>query len=126
MGFVESTGPLSEVSEGLMDNTTVERRTGLRRNLAIPLRLRAKTPGVEGPGESIDVSERGVQFRTSVPLRVGEALDLYLLLPDRIAGQRVSEWHCRGRVVRIVRDTETTGRRTVAVYFEEVCLFREA
>lgn len=109
-----------------MDDTITERRLGHRRSLVLSLRLRAQgTTEFADVAECVDVSETGIQLRTDLALEVEAILELYLGLPEKATDQAMTEWHCRGRVVRILPENRANHWRTVGVYFERVVLFRD-
>lgn len=96
-----------------------DRRRADRHRLRIPLRLRiweSSTP--ERRGESIDISASGAFMEIDWPLQVGTFVDLRLELPEEIIGQPTTEWHCKGRVVRVSAYKSTNSLTRVGVCFD--------
>jgi hypothetical protein len=96
-----------------------ERRDSPRKDCAVPLRFRVvsqvTTPvdEVEGAkrqvvasrgileGESVNLSERGIYFRSRERVSVGAPLEIYFRLPRELTGRSSEEVRCSARVVHV-------------------------
>ena len=80
-----------------------ERRIDTRVNISVPLRFRAlNIPGsTEQAAESENISQRGMYFLTSVPLKVGTPVEVSLRMPPELAGKVSSDVKCVARVVHV-------------------------
>jgi hypothetical protein len=74
--------------------------------------------------ESVDISERGVLVETDLPLRVGFVVDVRLKFLGEVTGERTTEWHCRGRVVRVARHAGEAQPLRAGVRFDELGVLR--
>lgn len=63
-------------------------------------------------GEAINLSERGISFKSDYKFSVGESVELFFTLPRELTGRRPEEVRCNARVVHV--DT-TTGNNRMAV-----------
>lgn len=78
-----------------------ERRLSHRRDLAIPLRFRVIKSGLPEEGaQSLNISECGVYFETTTPLRKGTPVEILLNMPEEVTGGPAIAWRCVGHVVR--------------------------
>jgi PilZ domain len=91
------------------------RRKAPRFAVSIPLRVRL---GNEAAHEemlaSINLSERGVYFETSSPVRKGLPVRLSFEMPEEVSGVPATQWNCAGEVVR-VESSKTPGKVGVGV-----------
>lgn len=117
---------LSSVSRKESVNQTVaDRRETHRHKLCIPLHLRI--PGsmdLEQIAHSVDISERGVLLETDLPLRVGLEVDMRLVFLGELTGERTTELHCLGRVVRVVSHSRETQTLKAGVRFDQLRVLR--
>jgi PilZ domain len=102
-----------------------ERRYTPRLKLCIPLRIRelGASAAPAQSSESSDISGRGVYFTTEMPLQVGSPVQVYLRMPEEIAGKQQPEWCCTCRVVRVDRSELSSLVAGVGVeiqYYEEL------
>jgi hypothetical protein len=97
-----------------------ERRIDPRVNIAVPLRFRAlNNPGAtEQAAESENISQRGLYFLSSVPLKIGTPVEVSLRMPQAIAGQLSSDVKCVARVVHIRENAALGGKLGVGVHIE--------
>ena len=86
-----------------------ERRINPRKPCMVPVRFRVLS-GIEGvgavsrgilEGEAVNLSERGIFFRSRERLSVGAALELYFRLPRELTGRAVEEVRCSAHVVHV-------------------------
>ena len=95
----------------------LERRAAQRFDFHVPVFLRLPGSDREGNGFSQDLSARGVLLYTDLPLSVGDAVELTLVMPSEITLGESMRVRCPGRVVRVLQPAagNTFG---VAVYLE--------
>jgi len=105
--------------EHLVDNLESDRRMSRRYPLKTPLRVRVRqSNAAELRAESEDLSQRGVFFKTDLPLSPGVALDLLVEMPEEVTGVPAAQWLCTGHVVRVVPAKLPEGPRGVGVQFD--------
>ena len=88
-----------------------------RLNIAVDLRTWGSSIVVSS-GKSIDISSTGALLETNLPAPIGAFFDLRLKLPEEITGQPTTEWHCKGRVVRVAPPRSIGYLRRVGVHFD--------
>lgn len=96
----------------------INRRAEKRIEVRMPIRVRPITnpPSPEQSAESVNISEHGLFFATSYPLRVGEEVEIHLRMPRELAeGSTQVRW--KARVVHVEPDG-VTGRNGVGVRVE--------
>ena len=102
-----------------------DRRRAPRFQIQIPLKVRPLTPP-DAPvqvAESSNISLNGVFFLMNPPLSVGTPVQLFVCMPEEVAGSSASEWCCQGRVVRSsAADPPGVG---VEIHFYEVSKLRD-
>jgi hypothetical protein len=95
-----------------------ERRTARRFSMMLPLKVRFSAEGgvSEKPGETRDVSFRGLYFLTdATSLETGSAIEFVLTLPQQITLAGDVHIRCYARVLRV--DSQDS-RRGVAARIE--------
>jgi PilZ domain len=96
-----------------------DRRVAQRHAVKAPLRVRVwKSTIPEHLGEAENISEQGVFFATDLDLPIGTVVELFLRMPEEIAGEPSTEWRCTGHVVRVEAMPSTRGLRGVGVEFD--------
>jgi hypothetical protein len=82
-----------------MSSSQMEKRATRRFALQLPVAVK----DAEGPipGETRDVSSRGICFFISTPLAVGSELDFTLTLPPEVTLTESIHIRCSARVVRV-------------------------
>jgi hypothetical protein len=115
-----------------------ERRIAPRKSYAIPVRYNvvseqyamvgvanaATTPARANPkmlttiplpqeGEIVNLSERGIGFRTRQNLNVGETVEIFFTLPPALTGRAPEDVRCNARVVRVDKNADVRG--TIAI-----------
>ena len=95
----------------------VERRAARRFSMMLPLRVRfsAGNGVTEKPGETRDVSFRGLYFLIEANLESGSSIEFVLTLPQQITLAGDVHIRCYARVLRV--DTQN-GRNGVAAQIE--------
>ena len=76
-----------------------ERRLSPRKECAVPLRFRLANVGMNG--ESVNLSERGIYFKSQCNINVGEPLQMYFTVPQEFTGRSAGRVRCNARVVRV-------------------------
>jgi len=83
------------------------------------LRVRIwKSDAPELRAQSTNLSERGIFFVTDRVFRTGEAVEIFLQMPEEITGEPPTEWRCTGLVVHVQAVDGTLGLRGVGVRFD--------
>lgn len=95
-----------------MENA-VERRTARRFSMMLPVKVRLTSGNgvTEKPGETRDVSFRGLYFLTEADISLGAAIEFVLTLPQQITMAGDVHIRCYARVLRV---EPHNGRRGVA------------
>ena len=80
-----------------------ERRIDTRVNVRVPLRFRTldSSESTEQLAEAENISQRGIYFTTSFPLKVGMPVEVSLRMPQELAGKTSSDVRCMARVVHM-------------------------
>jgi c-di-GMP-binding flagellar brake protein YcgR len=81
---------------------SINRRAETRIDVRMPIRFRPITnpPSAEQSAESVNISQHGMCFWTSCPLRVGEEVEIYLRMPRELS-QNLIQVRWNARVVHI-------------------------
>ena len=96
------------------------RRAEARIDVRMPIRFRPITepPSPEQSAESVNISQHGLCFTTTCPLRVGEEVEIYLRMPRELSHDVIQvRWNAR--VVHIVPNG-LTGKTGVGVRVERL------
>ena len=121
-----------------------ERRISPRKDCAVPLRFRVISNGTSGvhferaiggealaskgimEGEAVNLSERGIYFRSRERLSVGAPLEIYFRLPRELTGRSAEEVRCSARVVHVEQESSDglTGIGATVDRFEPVARIR--
>jgi PilZ domain len=111
-----------------------ERRIAPRKSYAIPVRFNVitepcATVGAAGAattparpnakilttiplpkqGEIVNLSERGIGFKTRQDLNVGENVEIFFTLPTALTGRAPEDVRCNARVVHVDKTGDTNG-----------------
>jgi hypothetical protein len=97
-----------------------ERRIDTRVNICVPLRFRAlnNPEATEQTAESENISQRGMYFLTTVPLKVGTPVEVSLRMPQELAGKLASDVKCVARVVHIKPNSAPGGLLGIGLHIE--------
>ena len=68
--------------------------------------------------ESLNLSERGIFFVTDRIFQRGEAVEVFLQMPQEVTGEPPTEWRCTGLVVHVQAVDGAKGRQGVGVRFD--------
>jgi hypothetical protein len=95
-----------------------ERRTTCRRQLHLPLRFHRQNALVEGENgaTSVNVSTSGVYFISSLPLLVGEKIEVSMKMPRKITGEKASKRLFTGRVTHVDSQGSPSGFSRIGVH----------
>jgi hypothetical protein len=95
-----------------------ERRTTCRRKLHLPLRFRRQNALIEGENgaTSVNVSTSGVYFISSLPLLVGEKIEVSMKMPRKITFEKASKRLFTGRVTHVDSQGSPTGFSRIGVH----------
>lgn len=103
-----------------------ERRISPRKECIVPLRFRvtkaadqlarSTTASASGrssvgtiEGESVNLSERGIYFRSSERVCVGQPLEMYFTIPRELTGRSAEQVRCSARVVHVESQADRQG-----------------
>ena len=81
-----------------------------------PARANAKiltTIPLPQQGEIVNLSERGIGFKTRQNLSVGESVEIFFTLPTALTGRAPEDVRCNARVVRVEKTTDMNGMMAV-------------
>jgi hypothetical protein len=79
---------------------------------ATPGRANAKiltTIPLPQQGEIVNLSERGIGFKTKQNLNVGESVEIFFTLPTALTGRAPEDVRCNARVVRVEKGADIHG-----------------
>jgi hypothetical protein len=79
---------------------------------ATPARANAKilmTIPLPQQGEIVNLSERGIGFKTRQNLNVGENVEIFFTLPTALTGRAPEDVRCNARVVRVDKNADVHG-----------------
>jgi hypothetical protein len=96
-----------------------ERRISPRKHCVVELRFRVVAgkhqPAQESAyfgtveGESVNLSERGIYFRSQKKMTVGQPLEMYFTIPRELTGRTSERVRCSARVVHVESRADTRG-----------------
>jgi hypothetical protein len=69
-------------------------------------------------GETFNISERGIGFKSPLRFSVGESLEVYFTLPQELTGRRPEQVRCNARVVHVDNKADPQGMKTVGAAVE--------
>jgi hypothetical protein len=69
-------------------------------------------------GETVNLSEHGIYFKSSHNLDVGEPIELFFTLPTELTGRSPEDVRCQARVVHVDRGVDIHGRNGVGASIE--------
>jgi len=118
-----------------------ERRNSPRKGCAVPLRFRVVPNGHSAQtdhlaaslgarpvnpsvyaatceGEALNLSERGVYFRSRERVNVGERLEMYFTLPHELTGRAPEQVRCSARVVHVEEQADPRGTTGIGAFVE--------
>jgi PilZ domain len=69
-------------------------------------------------GETVNLSERGIYFRSRQNVSIGEPLEMYFTLPRELTGRGPEEVRCSARVVHVQKGADQEGMVGVGATIE--------
>jgi hypothetical protein len=60
-------------------------------------------------GEIVNLSERGIGFKTRQNLNIGESVEIFFTLPAALTGRAPEDVRCNARVVRVEKSADADG-----------------
>ena len=60
-------------------------------------------------GETVNLSERGIYFKTAQKVKIGQAMELYFTLPRELTGRNPESVRCTARVVHVEQQSDERG-----------------
>jgi hypothetical protein len=60
-------------------------------------------------GEMVNLSERGIYFKTAQKMKIGQAMELYFTLPRELTGRSPEPVRCSARVVHVEQQSDERG-----------------
>jgi len=85
---------------------------GVARAATVPARANARiltTIPLPQQGEIVNLSERGIGFKTRQNLSVGETVEIFFTLPTALTGRAPEDVRCNARVVRVDENADARG-----------------
>ena len=77
-----------------------------------------KRTGVPHQGETVKLSERGVAFKSSHPVSLGQPIELFFTLPTELTGRVPEDIRCIARVVHVDPAGDSQGNIRVGAAIE--------
>lgn len=74
-------------------------------------------PGIH-EGEAVNLSERGICFKSREALAVGTSLEIYLKLPRELTGRREEEVRCSALIVHVDSQMDVLGKKAIGASIE--------
>lgn len=97
-----------------------DRRRAARIPVKVPVKLRpteGTTPYMVS-ADSINISDRGLFFQMTGPMKPGTRIELSFTMPAEVTGSLSMKIRCIGRVVRVEPEASSDGRTGVAAQIE--------
>jgi hypothetical protein len=69
-------------------------------------------------GEIVNLSERGISFKSPYRCSVGQSVELYFTLPRELTGRRPEEVRCNARVIHVDRNANSDGHCVVGAMID--------
>lgn len=69
-------------------------------------------------GEAVNLSERGICFKSREQLEVGTSLEIFLTLPRELTGRRTEEVRCHARIVHVDSQLDLMGKASIGASIE--------
>jgi hypothetical protein len=70
-------------------------------------------------GETVNLSERGIYFKTAQKVKIGQAMELYFTLPRELTGRSPEPVRCSARVVHVEQHADERGWTGVGASVEQ-------
>lgn len=69
-------------------------------------------------GETFDLSERGIGFKSQQPIRLGQSIELFFTLPTELTGRIPEDVRCTAKVVHVDDRRDPRGLTCVGATIE--------
>lgn len=69
-------------------------------------------------GETVNISERGIGFKSPLQFSVGESVEVFFTLPRELTGRRPEEVRCDARIVHVEMQPDAVGMTGVGAAVE--------
>lgn len=69
-------------------------------------------------GETVNLSERGIRFRSPFKFNIGDPVEIYFTLPRELTGRSPEEVCCNARVVHVENETDAEGMMAAGAVVE--------
>jgi hypothetical protein len=69
-------------------------------------------------GETINLSERGIRFKSPLKFSVGDPVEIFFTLPRELTGRSPEEVRCNARVVHVENELDAQGMTGVGAAVE--------
>lgn len=69
-------------------------------------------------GETVNLSERGIRFKSAIKFCIGDSVEIYFTLPRELTGRSPEEVRCDARVVHIENDSDADGMMVAGAVVE--------
>ena len=70
-------------------------------------------------GETVNLSERGIYFKTAQKVKIGQAMEIYFTLPRELTGRNPEPVRCSARVVHVEQYSDERGWTGVGASVEQ-------
>jgi hypothetical protein len=70
-------------------------------------------------GETVNLSERGIYFKTAQKVKIGQAVEIYFTLPRELTGRSPEPVRCSARVVHVEQYSDERGWTGVGASVEQ-------
>jgi hypothetical protein len=70
-------------------------------------------------GETVNLSERGIYFKTAQKVKIGQAMEIYFALPRELTGRSPEPVRCSARVVHVEQYSDERGWTGVGASVEQ-------
>lgn len=70
-------------------------------------------------GETLNLSERGIRFKSAFRFSVGDSVEIYFTLPRELTGRSPEEVRCHARVVHIENNSDADGMMVAGAVVEQ-------
>jgi hypothetical protein len=69
-------------------------------------------------GETVNLSERGICFKTRKRLAIGESVEIFFTLPTALTGRADEDVRCKARVVHVEKNADMEGHVGIGAAIE--------
>jgi hypothetical protein len=69
-------------------------------------------------GETVNLSERGIRFKSPLKFSIGESIEMFFTLPRELTGRNPEEMRCSARVVHVESELDAQGMTRIGAAVE--------